>query len=89
MAKEGIHAVLMVFSVTSRFTREEEAAIQSMKSFFGDRIVDYMIIVFTGGDTLEARGKTLTDFISHGPEPLKVRVSSFAVLSSFTCCLGY
>lgn len=63
----------MVFSATSRFTREEEAAIQSMKSFFGDKIVDYMIILFTGGDALEAKGKTLNDFISRGcPEPLKV-----------------
>ncbi|ONK77388.1 uncharacterized protein A4U43_C02F6020 [Asparagus officinalis] len=72
LAKEGIHAVLMVFSVASRFTRDEVAAIQSMKSFFGDRIVDYMIVVFTGGDFLEAKGKTLKDFISRGcPEPVK------------------
>lgn len=76
--------MLIVFSVTSRFTREEETAIQSMKSFFGDKIVDYMIIVFTGGDALEARGKTLMDFISHGPQPLKVGISFFDVLSPFT-----
>ncbi|XP_020245484.1 immune-associated nucleotide-binding protein 9-like isoform X1 [Asparagus officinalis] len=72
LTKEGIHALLMVFSVTCRFTRDEEAAIQSMKSFFGDRIVDHMIVVFTGGDVLEAKGKTLKDFISRGcPEPVK------------------
>lgn len=62
----------MVFSISSRFTREEEAAIQSMKSLFGDRIVDYMIVVFTGGDTLEVNRKTLKDYISRCPEPLKV-----------------
>lgn len=71
LAKDGIHAVLLVFSITSRFTKEEEAAIQKMKSFFSEKIVDYMIIVFTGGDTFEARGKTLKDYVSRGPEPLK------------------
>ncbi|PKU66507.1 immune-associated nucleotide-binding protein 9 [Dendrobium catenatum] len=71
LAKDGLHAVLMVFSISSRFTREEEAAIQSLKTLFGDKIVDYMIVVFTGGDTLEASRKTLKDYISRCPEPLK------------------
>ncbi|PKA60194.1 Protein AIG1 [Apostasia shenzhenica] len=71
LAKDGIHAVLIVFSIGSRFTREEEAAIQSMKTLFGDEIVSYMIVVFTGGDTLESKGKTLNDYINCCPDPLK------------------
>ncbi|KAG6494078.1 hypothetical protein ZIOFF_049097 [Zingiber officinale] len=53
LAKDGIHAILMVFSVRSRFSAEEEAAIESLKTFFGEKILDYMIVVFTGGDDLE------------------------------------
>ncbi|KAL0391650.1 UNVERIFIED_CONTAM: Immune-associated nucleotide-binding protein 9 [Sesamum radiatum] len=53
MAKDGIHAVLVVLSVRSRFSREEEAAVQSLHKFFGSKISDYMIVVFTGGDDLE------------------------------------
>ncbi|EHA8589635.1 immune-associated nucleotide-binding protein 9 [Cocos nucifera] len=72
MAKDGIHAVLMVFSIRSRFSREEEAAIQSLQSFFGEKIVNYMIVVFTGGDDLEGSGMTLKEYIGRGcPEPLQ------------------
>ncbi|KAK4483896.1 hypothetical protein RD792_011105 [Penstemon davidsonii] len=63
MAKDGIHAVLVVLSVRSRFTREEEAAVDSLRKFFGSSISDYMIVVFTGGDDLEDSGKTLDDYL--------------------------
>ncbi|CAL9166448.1 unnamed protein product [Musa hybrid cultivar] len=63
LAKDGIHAILMVFSARSRFSPEEEAAIESLKTFFGEKILDYMIAVFTGGDDLESCGQTLKEFI--------------------------
>ncbi|URE30480.1 AIG1 family [Musa troglodytarum] len=65
LAKDGIHAILLVFSVRSRFSPDEEAAIESLKTFFGEKILDYMIVVFTGGDDLESHGQTLGDFIGH------------------------
>ncbi|KAI0494332.1 hypothetical protein KFK09_024466 [Dendrobium nobile] len=71
LAKDGIHAVLMVFSIGSRFTREEEAAFESIKSLFGDKITNYMIIVFTGGDILESKKKSLKDYMSLFPETLR------------------
>ncbi|KZV57104.1 hypothetical protein F511_05978 [Dorcoceras hygrometricum] len=72
MAKDGIHAVLVVLSVRSRFSREEEAAIESLRKFFGSKISDYMIIVFTGGDDLEDNDETLDDYLGRDcPEPLK------------------
>ncbi|KAH0451324.1 hypothetical protein IEQ34_018623 [Dendrobium chrysotoxum] len=71
LAKDGIHAVLMVFSLRSCFSIEEEAAIECIKSLFGDKIVDYMILVFTDGDILESTQKSLKDFISLSPEPLR------------------
>lgn len=72
LAKDGIHAVLVVFSVRTRFTEEEETALRSLQTLFGSKIVDYMIVVFTGGDELEENDETLEDYLGHEcPEPLK------------------
>eukprot|EP00262_Sarcandra_glabra_P012881 TRINITY_DN3419_c0_g3_i1.p1 TRINITY_DN3419_c0_g3~~TRINITY_DN3419_c0_g3_i1.p1 ORF type:complete len:399 (-),score=66.10 TRINITY_DN3419_c0_g3_i1:281-1309(-) len=72
LAKDGIHAVLVVFSVRTRFSREEEAALHSLQTFFGDKITDYMIVVFTGGDELEDNDETLKDYLGREcPEPLQ------------------
>lgn len=73
MAKDGIHAVLVVLSVRTRFSREEQAAVQSLREFFGGKISDYMVLVFTGGDDLEDNEETLEDYLGRDcPEPLKV-----------------
>ncbi|RAL42981.1 unnamed protein product [Cuscuta campestris] len=72
MAKDGIHAVLVVFSVRTRFSREEEEAVRSLCRFFGNKLTDYMILVFTGGDDLEENEETLDDYLGRScPEPLK------------------
>ncbi|KAF5817418.1 putative AIG1-type guanine nucleotide-binding (G) domain-containing protein [Helianthus annuus] len=67
----GIHAFLVVLSVRSRFSKEEEAAISRLLSFFGSKVYDYMILVFTGGDYLEKDDETLEDFLHDCPEKLK------------------
>ncbi|GAY34969.1 hypothetical protein CUMW_277760, partial [Citrus unshiu] len=73
MAKDGIQAVLLVFSVRSRFSQEEEAAVHRLQTLFGKKIFDYMIVVFTGGDDLEDNEKTLEDYLGlECPKPLKV-----------------
>ncbi|XP_027329150.1 immune-associated nucleotide-binding protein 9-like [Abrus precatorius] len=72
MAKDGIHAILMVFSVNTRFSEEEQATFLSLQALFGTKIVDYMIVVFTGGDILEENEETLDDYLGFEcPEPLK------------------
>ncbi|KAK3231823.1 hypothetical protein Dsin_003704 [Dipteronia sinensis] len=73
LAKDGIHAVLVVLSVRTRFTKEEEAAILSLQTLFGSKIIDYMIVVFTGGDELEENEETLEGYLGgdNCPEPLK------------------
>ncbi|KAK4483895.1 hypothetical protein RD792_011104 [Penstemon davidsonii] len=71
LAKAGIHAVLVVISLRSRFTREEKGAVDNLQNFFGNKINNYMIVVFTNGDVLQ-ENRTLDDFLAHGcPEPLK------------------
>ncbi|KAK9162106.1 hypothetical protein Syun_003008 [Stephania yunnanensis] len=72
MAQDGIHAILLVFSVLNRFTQEEEAALYKLQMLFGSKIADYMIVVFTGGDDLEDNDETLDDYLKRGiPEPLQ------------------
>ncbi|KAJ8759571.1 hypothetical protein K2173_007199 [Erythroxylum novogranatense] len=72
MAKDGIHAVILVLSVRTRFSKEEEGAIRSLQTLFGSKIIDYMIVVFTGGDELEDNDETLEDYLGHEcPQPLK------------------
>ena len=63
MSRDGIHAMLMVFSAASRFTHEDAGTIQSIKMFFGERIVDHMILVFTYGGQVGERvwSRMLTD----------------------------
>ncbi|KAL5213938.1 hypothetical protein ABZP36_003090 [Zizania latifolia] len=64
MTKDGIHAMLMVLSATSRFSCEDEKTIESIKMFFGDKILDHLILVFTRGDEVGEEiswRKTLAD----------------------------
>ncbi|KAK6787265.1 hypothetical protein RDI58_015790 [Solanum bulbocastanum] len=59
LAKDGFHAVLLVLSVRTRFSREHQTAIECFQHFFGNKISDYMIVVFTGGDDLEFQDEVL------------------------------
>jgi len=82
LAKDGIHALVVVFSVRTRFTEEEESALRSVQKLFGSKIVDYMIIVFTGGDELEENKETLDQYLGRDcPEPLKVRITILLLFS--------
>ncbi|KAK3014978.1 hypothetical protein RJ639_010335 [Escallonia herrerae] len=74
MAKDGIHAIPVVFSVRGHFSKEEEAALCSLRTFFGNKINNYMIVVFTGGDDLEG---TFEDYLRREcPDPLKICMMS-------------
>ncbi|XP_074343721.1 immune-associated nucleotide-binding protein 9-like [Apium graveolens] len=72
MAKDGIHAVLFVLSVKTRFSEGEEAVLNSLRTLFGSKMTDYMILVFTGGDELEYHEIRLEDYLGRDcPKPLK------------------
>nr|AFK38259.1 unknown [Lotus japonicus] len=72
LAKDGIHAIIVVFSVRTRFSQEEATALRSLQTLFGDKIYDYTVVVFTGGDELEEEDQTLEDYLGCDcPEPLK------------------
>ncbi|KAH7436049.1 hypothetical protein KP509_06G091400 [Ceratopteris richardii] len=74
LAKEGLHAVLLVLSITHRFTPEEFAAAEGLKRLFGPDIVDYTIVLFTGGDANDddEENLDLDNYIRHeAPQGLK------------------
>ena len=88
LAKDGIHAVLVVFSVRTRFSQEEQAALRSLQTLFGSKIINYMIVVFTGGDELEENDETLEDYLGREcPEPLKVTYDSLLPITFFCLML--
>ncbi|KAH6763827.1 hypothetical protein C2S52_012687 [Perilla frutescens var. hirtella] len=71
MAKDGIHAVLLVLSIRNRFSREEMSAFDGLRQVFGSKIADYMIVVFTHGDAL-GKSVCLSDIVDRScPDPLK------------------
>ncbi|KAH9330405.1 hypothetical protein KI387_002513, partial [Taxus chinensis] len=70
LAKNGVHAVLLAVSLSNRFTQEETNVLDQLQMLFGPRIVNYMVVVFTGGDHLERRGMTLEEHLNNCPKNL-------------------
>ncbi|PKI57222.1 hypothetical protein CRG98_022407 [Punica granatum] len=64
LAKDGIHAVLLVLSIRSRFSEEEEAVFHTLRTLFGNKIVSYMIAMFTGGMNLKMSQELVRDITS-------------------------
>jgi len=71
LAKDGLHGVLFVLSVRNRFTAEEAAALESLQMLFGEKILNYMIVIFTNGDELEENIETLEDYLQDSPIELQ------------------
>ena len=65
----GPHAVLYIVRL-GRYTEEESGVYERLKALFDDEITKYIIVLFTGGDELEAEGKNLADMIHHAPASL-------------------
>ncbi|KAL9148489.1 hypothetical protein ABFS82_12G044400 [Erythranthe guttata] len=73
LANDGVHAIVLVVSIICRFSRVDQDTVQFISSFFGPKINDYMIVLFTRGDWLEEDGMTLEDFLDGDcSEALKV-----------------
>lgn len=72
LAEEGLHAVVLVLSVRNRITKEEEDTLSTLQILFGSRILDYLIVVFTGGDDFENTKQTFDKYLSKCPEFMTV-----------------
>lgn len=67
LAKEGLHGVLLVLSVKDRFNSEEATILETLQTLFGEKIISYMVVIFTGGDELEENEQTLEDYLRGSP----------------------
>ncbi|KAH9330396.1 hypothetical protein KI387_002504, partial [Taxus chinensis] len=71
LAKEGVHGILLVLSVRTRFTPEEGLVVKELQRLFGPTVVNYMVVVFTGGDEWINTDMTLEDYLNQSPPKLK------------------
>ncbi|KAK7880635.1 hypothetical protein WMY93_032731 [Mugilogobius chulae] len=65
MLAPGPHVFLLVIKIT-RFTKEEQKAIQHIKEGFGSHADQFTIVLFTHGDDLEENNKTIEKYIEKG-----------------------
>eukprot|EP00897_Mesotaenium_endlicherianum_P003882 jgi/Mesen1/3521/ME000197S02532 len=63
LARDGVHALVLVLSTRNRFSAEEVAAVDSLATIFGEKVLSYMVVLFTGGDELEEEGMTLEEYL--------------------------
>ncbi|CAI0625598.1 unnamed protein product [Linum tenue] len=67
--KRGVHAVLLVMSVRNRL--EETGIVDMLARLFTPKIMEYVIVVFTGGDLLEKEGRSLDDYLGRDSAELQ------------------
>ncbi|XP_041372447.1 GTPase IMAP family member 4-like [Gigantopelta aegis] len=70
MSAPGPHAFVMVLRV-QRFTKQDQDTITYFKDVFGNDMLKYLFLLFTGLDDLEADGKTLQMFLDNATGELK------------------
>lgn len=58
----GIHAIVMVVKA-DRFTEDEKRIVGRFEELFGERLKDFLVVVFTNKDQLEHHNKTLSNYI--------------------------
>ncbi|ESO92165.1 hypothetical protein LOTGIDRAFT_121326, partial [Lottia gigantea] len=74
LTKPGPHIFMFVLSI-GRFTQEECETIEFLKNIFGSHVTDFLIIVFTGKDTLDYDKMDLEMYINTAGDELKSLVS--------------
>ncbi len=76
MTSPGPHAVILVLSVTSRFTDEERNTVDHFIKHFGKDLYKFVIVLFTGIDNLERENTTLDAYMQNIPTALKKVIAS-------------
>lgn len=71
ISSPGPHAFILVLAIT-RYTDEEQKAVQHFIDAFGENIFKYFIVLFTRKDDLDEEGKCLLDHIKSVPPSLQI-----------------
>ena len=66
----GPHAILLVVRV-GRFTKEERETVNLLQKAFGENLMKYLIVVFTGKDDLDRDTKTVQEMVQNAPLSLQ------------------
>ncbi|XP_041373109.1 GTPase IMAP family member 7-like [Gigantopelta aegis] len=70
LSAPGPHAFVMVLRL-KRFTSKEQAAIAYFRDIFGQDMLKYLFVLFTGLDVLQADNVSLDEFLENVTGPLK------------------
>lgn len=67
----GPHAFILVLSLSSRFTDEEQKTVDHFVKWFGDDVYQYFIVLFTRKDELDKNNMTLKQHLTQVPAALQ------------------
>ncbi|XP_029506747.2 GTPase IMAP family member 4-like [Oncorhynchus nerka] len=70
LSSPGPHVFLLVIAL-GRFTEEDHNAVARIRNIFGEAEVRHTMILFTHGDTLKKKKKSIEDFIQAAGEGLQ------------------
>lgn len=63
LSSPGPHAMILVISLACRFTEEEQKSVQVFIEHFGEDLYKFLIVVFSYGDQLRRKKKTIQDHL--------------------------
>jgi tRNA U34 5-carboxymethylaminomethyl modifying GTPase MnmE/TrmE len=71
IAAPGPHAILFVMKLTDRYKREDYEALTTFCSYFGEKMLEHVITVFTHADIIQDEQITLDAYVDKSPAQLK------------------
>ncbi|XP_050396657.1 GTPase IMAP family member 9 [Patella vulgata] len=70
MSSPGPHAFLFVVNINNRFTQEEQETVNQLLGLFGEQVINHVVIVFTGKESLNFQKLTLAKYLEDAHEEL-------------------
>ena len=77
IAAPGPHAILFVMKLTDRYKTEDYEALTTFCSYFGEKMLDHVITVFTHADIIQHEKSTLEAYVDKCPPQLKELLQFF------------
>lgn len=77
IAAPGPHAVLFVMRLADRYKKEDYEALKTFLSYFGEQMLDYVIVIFTFADLIQAKHLTLHEYLLKSPPQLEKLLELF------------